>query len=64
MQLGLETAFAEVGAFTTSPALTRRPNLLPGQAEHSEYYVWYMEHDEPVGAQSDTTTIAAALTPG
>jgi len=53
-----------VGTYTTSSALDRRPNLLPGQAEHREYYAWYVDRDEPVGAQSDTATIAAAPTPG
>ena len=60
---GAETAFAEVGAFTSSPALDRRPNLLPAQAEHREYHAWYVDHDEPVGAQGDTASIAAAPTP-
>ena len=60
---GTETAFAEVGRFSSKPAKDRRPNLLPGQAEHREYYAWYMERDEPVGSQGDTATIAAAAWP-
>jgi hypothetical protein len=59
---GTETAFSVVGTFTTSPALDRRPNLLAGQAEQREYYAWYLEHDEPVGSQSDLAGIAAAPT--
>ena len=61
---GPETTFSEVGTYTTSPALDRRPNLLPAQAEHREYYAWYVERDEPVGEQGDTAGIAAAPTPG
>ncbi len=61
---GTETAFTVVGTYTASPAHDRRPNLLPGQAEHREYYAWYVEYDEPVGTQGDTAGIAAAPTPG
>ena len=57
-----EATFTDLGIFTTSPARDRRPNLQPAQAEHREYYAWYVSHDEPVGAQGDIASIAAAPT--
>ena len=60
---GPETAFTEVGTFTTSPARDRRPNLLPAQAEIHAYYAWYVDRDEPVGEQGDTARLAVAAQP-
>ena len=57
---GDETTFTLVSTYTTRPIYDRRPNLVPGQAEHREYQGQYQDRDQPVGQLSDTASIAVA----
>lgn len=58
-----EAAFSVLGHFSSSPARDERPNLLPGQPEHRDYYAFYIDRDVCVNEQSATVGVVMGAVP-
>lgn len=58
-----ETAFSLLGHLSTSPARDERPNALPGQPEHREYYAFFIDRDVCVNGKSATVDVVVGNVP-